>query len=377
MPIQIKTVSTRKELKTFVRFANRLYKGNKYYVPSMPFDDLNTLDKKKNGAFEFCEAEYYLAYKDGKAVGRVAAIVNYKANEAWHTDQVRFGWFDFIDDLEVSKALLDAVIAFGKVRGMTQIVGPLGFTDFDPEGMLVEGYDSLSTMALIYNHPYYPEHMKKHGYVKETGWVEYRITIPEELPEKHIRIAEIVKEKYNLKIVKKTKRQIRKEKYGHKLFRLINETYCVLYGYSLLSEKQIDQYVDVYLGLVDMEMLTFIEDANGELIGAGITIPSMSEALQKCNGEIFPFGWWYLLKSMYWKKPDTLDMLLIGVKPEWQSRGVNSLVFIDLFQRYRKMGFKYAETNANLETNAKVQAMWTPFERELHKRRWVFGKEIQ
>ena len=377
MPIQIKTVSTRKELKTFVRFANRLYKGNKYYVPSMPFDDLNTLDKKKNGAFEFCEAEYYLAYKDGKAVGRVAAIVNYKANEAWHTDQVRFGWFDFIDDLEVSKALLDAVIAFGKVRGMTQIVGPLGFTDFDPEGMLVEGYDRLSTMALIYNHPYYPEHMKKHGYVKETGWVEYRITIPEELPEKHIRIAEIVKEKYNLKIVKKTKRQIRKEKYGHKLFRLINETYCVLYGYSLLSEKQIDQYVDVYLGLVDMEMLTFIEDANGELIGAGITIPSMSEALQKCNGEIFPFGWWYLLKSMYWKKPDTLDMLLIGVKPEWQSRGVNSLVFIDLFQRYRKMGFKYAETNANLETNAKVQAMWTPFERELHKRRWVFGKEIQ
>ena len=185
-----------------------------------------------------------------------------------------------------------------------------------------------------------------------------------------------MKEKYNLKIVKKTKRQIRKEKYGHKLFRLINETYCVLYGYSLLSEKQIDQYVDVYLGLVDMEMLTFIEDPNGELIGAGITIPSMSEALQKCNGEILPFGWWHLLKSMYWKKPDTLDMLLIGVKPEWQSKGVNSLVFIDLFQRYRKLGFKYAETNANLETNAKVQAMWTPFERELHKRRWVFGKEI-
>jgi GNAT superfamily N-acetyltransferase len=376
MSIQIKTVTTRKDLKTFVRFANRLYKGNKYYVPSMPFDDLNTLDKKKNGAFDFCEAEYWLAYKDGELVGRVAAIVNYKANEAWKVNQVRFGWFDFIDDLEVSKALLDAVIAFGKARGMSQIVGPLGFTDFDPEGMLVEGFDRLSTMALIYNHPYYPEHMKKHGYVKETGWVEYRITIPEELPEKHLRIAEIVKEKYNLKIVKKTKRQIRKEKYGHKLFRLINETYCVLYGYSLLSEKQIDQYVDVYLGLVDMEMLTFIEDANGELIGAGITIPSMSEALQKCNGEILPFGWWHLLKSMYWKKPDTLDMLLIGVKPEWQSKGVNSLVFIDLFQRYRKLGFKYAETNANLETNAKVQAMWTPFERELHKRRWVFGKEI-
>ena len=376
MAIQIKTVTTRKDLKTFVRFANRLYKGNKYYVPSMPFDDLNTLDKKKNGAFDFSEAEYYLAYKDGNVVGRVAAIINYKANEAWKVNQVRFGWFDFIDDLEVSKALLDAVIAFGKARGMTQIVGPLGFTDFDPEGMLVEGFDRVSTMALIYNHPYYPEHMKKHSYVKETGWVEYRITLPDELPEKHIKIAEIVKQKYNLRIVKKTKRQIRKEKYGHKLFKLINETYCVLYGYSLLSEKQIDQYVDVYLGLVDMEMLTFVEDPDGELIGAGITIPSMAEALQKCNGEIFPFGWYYLLKSMYWGKPDTLDMLLIGVRPDWQSKGVNSLVFIDLFQRYRKMGFKYAETNANLETNAKVQAMWTPFEKELHKRRWVFGKEI-
>lgn len=376
MSIQIKTVTTRKDLKTFVRYANRLYKGNKYYVPSMPFDDLNTLDKEKNGAFDFCEAEYYLAYKDGEVVGRVAAIVNYKANEAWKVDQVRFGWFDFIDDLEVSKALLDAVVAFGKAHGMTQIVGPLGFTDFDPEGMLVEGFDRVSTMALIYNHPYYPEHMKKHGYVKETGWLEYRITIPDELPEKHIKIAEIVKERYNLRIVKKTKRQIRKEKYGHKLFRLINETYCVLYGYSLLSEKQIDQYVDVYLGIVDMEMLTFIEDSEGELIGAGITIPSMAEALQKCNGEIFPFGWYHLLKSMYWGKPDTLDMLLIGVKPEWQNKGVNSLLFVDLFQRYKKMGFKYAETNANLETNAKVQAMWTPFEREQHKKRWVFGKEI-
>lgn len=376
MSIQIKTVTTRKDLKTFVRYANRLYKGNKYYVPSMPFDDMNTLDKDKNGAFDFCKAEYYLAYKDGEVVGRVAAIVNYKANEAWKVDQVRFGWFDFIDDLEVSKALLDAVVAFGKAHGMTQIVGPLGFTDFDPEGMLVEGYDRVSTMALIYNHPYYPEHMKKHGYAKETGWLEYRITIPDELPEKHIKIAEIVKERYNLSVVKKTKRQIRKEKYGHKLFRLINETYCVLYGYSLLSEKQIDQYVDVYLGLVDMEMLTFIEDSEGELIGAGITIPSMAEALQKCNGEIFPFGWYHLLKSMYWGKPDTLDMLLIGVKPEWQNKGVNSLLFVDLFQRYKKMGFKYAETNANLETNAKVQAMWTPFEKEQHKKRWVFGKEI-
>lgn len=376
MSVIIKTVSSRKELKTFVRFANKLYKGNKYYVPCMPFDDMNTLDRNKNAAYEFCDAELYLAYKDDKVVGRVAAIINYKANETWKVNQVRFGWIDFIDDLEVSKALLDAVIAFGKAHGMSQIVGPLGFTDFDPEGMLVEGFDRVSTMALIYNHPYYPEHMKKHGYVKETGWVEYRITIPEQLPEKHVKFAEIIKERYNLKVRKLTKRQIRTENYGYKLFDLINQTYCVLYGYSLLSPKQIDQYVDVYLSLVDMKMLSFIEDKDGNLIAAGVTIPSMAEALQKCNGEIFPFGWWYLLKTMFIKKPDTLDMLLIGVRPDWQNKGVNSLLFTDLFSTYKKMGFKYAETNANLETNAKVQAMWGPFDKEQHKRRWVFGKEI-
>ncbi len=376
MSVTIRKVETRKDLKTFVRYANRLYKGNPYYVPSMPFDDLNTFDKDKNGAYEFCDVELYLAYKDDVLAGRVAAIINHKANAAWNVSQVRFGWIDFIDDMEVSGALLDAVSEFGRSHGVTQIVGPLGFTDFDPEGMLVEGFDRLSTMALIYNHPYYPEHMKKHGYVKETGWVEYRITIPQELPEKHVKYADIIKERYKLKVRKLTKRQIRKERYGHKLFELINQTYCVLYGYSLLSPKQIDQYVDVYLGLVDMKMLTFIEDENGVLIAAGVTIPSLSEALQKCNGEIFPFGWWHLLKAMYWKKPDTLDMLLIGISPEWQNKGINSLIFTDMFKTYKEMGFKYAETNANLETNAKVQAMWTPFEKEQHKKRWVFGKEL-
>ena len=376
MSVQIKKVTTKKELKVFVRFANKMYKGNPYYVPSMPMDDLNTFNPEKNGAFDFSEAELYLAYKDDVPVGRVAAIINHKANEAWKVKQVRFGWIDFVDDLEVSKALLDAVIEFGRSRGMTQVAGPLGFTDFDPEGMLVEGFDRLSTMALIYNHPYYPEHMKKHGYYKETGWVEYRITIPDSLPEQHIRLAEIVKKRYNLKMRKLTVSQIKKENYGRKLFKLINETYCVLYGYSLLSEKQIDQYVDLYLSLVDAKMLTFVEDADGDLIAAGISIPSLSEALQKCNGEIFPFGWFYLLKSMFIKKPDTLDLLLIGVRPDYQNRGVNSLVFVDLFENYRKLGFKYAETNANLETNVKVQAMWDPFEKELHKRRWVFAKDI-
>ena len=376
MSITIKTVSSVKEFKTFARFANRLYKGNKYYVPSMPMDDLSTFSKEKNAAFEFSDAEFYLAYKDGEVVGRVAAIINHKANEAWKVKQVRFGWIDFIDDMEVSAALLDAVIEFGRKAGMTQIVGPLGFTDFDPEGMLVDGYDRLGTMALIYNHPYYPEHMKKHGYYKETGWLEYRITIPETVSERHKHIAEAVMERYGLTIKKKTRRQIKKERYGQKLFKLINETYCVLYGYSLLSEKQIDQYVGLYLSLIDTEMLTFVENAEGELIAAGISIPSLSEALQKCNGEIFPFGWWHLLKAMFLKKPDTLDLLLIGVRPDYQNKGINSIMILDLVARYNRLGFRYAETNAMLETNAKIHAMFEPFEKEVHKRRWVFGKDI-
>lgn len=259
---------------------------------------------------------------------------------------------------------------------MEQVVGPLGFTDFDPEGMLVEGFDRLSTMAMIYNHPYYPKHMERLGYIKETDWMEFRIRIPEALPERHKKLAMLVMERNKLKIVKKTRRQINKERYGQKLFQLINETYCILYGYSLLSERQIDQYVDAYLGLIDLQMVTFIENEDGELIAAGVTMPSLSKALQKCGGRMFPLGWWYLLKAMYLKRPDTLDFLLVGVKPEYQNKGVTTLLFMDLFETYRKLGFKYAETNAELETNTKVQDLWKGFDHEQHKRRRVFAKEI-
>ena len=376
MAVQIKTVTTKSELKTFVRFANKMYKGNKYYVPSMPMDDLETFDRNKNAAFEFSEAEFYLAYKDGKPVGRVAAIVNNKANQAWNVKQVRFGWFDFIDDLEVSKALLDAVVAFGKSKGMNQIAGPLGFTDFDPEGMLVDGFDRICTMALFHNHPYYPEHMKKHGYVKETGWLEYRITIPAEVPDRLKKLSQVVLERYNLKLVKKTKAQVKRENYGQKIFELINQTYCDLYGFSLLSPKQIDQFVDTYLGVINMNLLAFVENQEGELIGAAITMPSIAKALQKCNGEILPFGWWHLLKAMYWKPTDTLELLLIGVRPDYQNKAINSVLCVDIMENCHKMGFRFAETNANLENNTKIQAMWASFEKEQHKKRWIFAKEI-
>ena len=376
MSVTIKKVESSRDFKVFARFANKLYKGNKYYVPALVFDELGTFDKKKNGAYEFCDAEFYLAYKDEQLVGRVAAIINHKANESWNVKQVRFGWFDFIDDIEVSSALLDAVIEFGKKAGMTQIAGPLGFTDVDPEGMLVEGYDQVSTMALIYNHPYYPEHMKKLGYFKETGWLEYRITLPEAVPERHMKIAEAVMERYGLSVSKKTRKQILKEGYGQKFFELINETYCHLYGFSLLTERQIKNYVDLYMNFADVNLLSFIEDKDGNLIAAGVSIPSLAEALQKCNGEIFPFGWIHILKALFWKRSDTVEFLLIGVKPEWQNKGINSLIICDLLKRYRESGFLYAETNANLETNTKIQAMWGPFEHEQHKKRWIFAKDI-
>lgn len=376
MSVQIKKVETNKDLRTFSKFANKLYKGSAFYVPTMPVDERNTLDKKKNAAFEFCDADYFLAYKDGKLVGRVAAILNPKANMAWKTKQVRFGWIDFIDDYEVSEALINQVIAWGRERGMEHIAGPLGFTDFDPEGMLVEGFDRLGTMAMLYNHPYYMVHMERLGMVKEVDWLEFRITIPEVLPEKFVKMSEIVKQRYNLKIRKLTHRDIKRENYGQKFFNLINECYCNLYGYSLLSEKQIDQYVKFYLSVLDLRMASFVENEQGELIAAGVAMPSLSEALQKCGGNLFPTGWWHLIKNMYIRKPDTLDLLLVGVRPDYQSKGVNAMIFTDLFQVYKDMGFKYAETSAELETNVKIQQMFGIFEPEQHKRRRIYTKEI-
>ena len=376
MSVQIKKVETNNDLRTFSKFANKLYKGSAFYVPTMPVDERNTLDKKKNAAFEFCDADYFLAYKDGKLVGRVAAILNPKANMAWKTKQVRFGWIDFIDDYEVSEALINQVIAWGRERGMEHIAGPLGFTDFDPEGMLVEGFDRLGTMAMLYNHPYYMVHMERLGMVKEVDWLEFRITIPEVLPDKFVKMSEIVKQRYNLKVRKLTHRDIKRENYGQKFFNLINECYCNLYGYSLLSEKQIDQYVKFYLSVLDLRMASFVENEQGELIAAGVAMPSLSEALQKCGGNLFPTGWWHLVKNMYIRKPDTLDLLLVGVRPDYQSKGVNAMIFTDLFQVYKDMGFKYAETSAELETNVKIQQMFGIFEPEQHKRRRIYTKEI-
>ena len=375
MGITIKKVETSKELKQFIRFNYEMYKDNPYSVPDLYDDMLNTFSRKKNAAFDFCEADYFMAYKDGKPVGRVAAIMNNRANETWNKTEVRFGWIDFIDDAEVSDALLKTVEAWGKERGATEIVGPLGFTDFDAEGMLVEGFDQLSTMATIYNHPYYPEHMAKHGYEKDADWVEFKIYIPDAIPDKHKRISEIIMRKYGLKIVKCTSKDIKK--YGQAIFDLMNEAYSQLYGYSALSPKQIKQYIKMFLPILDLRMVTLVVDSEDQVIAAGISMPSLSEALQKAKGRLLPFGWYHLLKVIFMKKyPKVLDLLLVAVKPEYQNKGVNALLFYDLIPVYQNIGFEYAESNPELELNGKVQAQWEYFKTEQHKRRRCFKKNI-
>lgn len=377
MAIIIKKVADKKDLKAFIRFNYELYKNNPYAVPDLYDDMLNTFSPKKNAAFEFCESDYFLAYQDGKLVGRVAAIINHRANETWNKKEVRFGWIDFIDNPEVSKALLQEVERWGKSKGMTEIVGPLGFTDMDAEGMLIEGFDQLSTMATIYNYPYYPQHMERLGYEKAADWVEFKLTVPDRLPDKFVRIAEIIMQKYNLKIKKlKNRKEIEQYNYGQKIFDLINEAYAPLYGYSKMTQGQIDQYVKMYLPMLDLRMVTLVEDAEKNLVAVGISMVSMSEALQKAKGKLLPFGWYHLLKALFVKHSKTLDLLLVAVKPEYQSKGVNALLFYDLVPIYQKMGFKYGESNPELEDNKKVQAQWSAFESELHKRRRAFRKTI-
>jgi hypothetical protein len=378
--VQIKRVETKKDLKAFIEFHYDLYEGDPYDAPNLYSDELNTLSRDKNAAFDFCEAEYFLALKEGKVVGRVAAIINHKANEKWEKKDVRFGWIDFIDDIEVSNALLKAVENYGKEKGMTSIVGPLGFTDMDPEGMLTWGFDQLGTMATIYNYDYYPKHMEKlGGWEKDNDYVEYRLDVPETAPEKYTKIAEMVEKRYNLHARKLTKKEIFEGGYGKKLFDLINVTYSHLYGFSELTDRQIDQYVKMYFPLADLDLITVIEDGNkdNQLVGLAITIPSLTRALQKCRrGRLFPFGWWHLLRAIKFHKTEVVDLLLIGVLPEYRSKGANALVFADLIPRYVKYGFKWGETHVEMETNESVQSQWGPLDPTMHKKRRCYRKAI-
>lgn len=374
---QIKSVATARDMKEFLDFPETLYKDSPYYIPKLYMDQKNTLARTPdNPASAFCEWELFLAVRDGKTVGRVAAIINHKANSQWNHREVRFGWLDFVDDRQVCKALLDKVEEYGRERGMDKMTGPLGFTDFDPEGMLVEGFDRTGTMALIYNHPYYPQHLEALGFQKDVDWIEYKINIPETLPDKFIRVAEIVRKRENLHFKRLSKRIIRKEDYGRKIFKLINDCYQHLYDFTILPDDMAGKYLDFYLNFLDFDYVSMVENEKDELVAFGITMPSINRALQKSRGKFFPFGWIHLLKSLYLKKEDGIEMLLIGVRPDYQNRGINSLLFVDMFSRVRKMNHTWAETNAVLETNVKNQAHWTLFDHECAKRRRSYFKKI-
>ena len=379
--IEIKKVESRRDLCKFIDFHNELYKGNPYHVPNLYFDEMNTFRKDKNAAFDFCEAEYFMAYRDGKAVGRVAAIINHSANKKWERESVRFGWIDFVDDIEVSKALLKAVEDYGKSKGMKEIVGPLGFTDMDPEGMLLYGYDQLGTQATAYNYPYYPEHMDRMGgWEKDNDYVEYKLYVPEEMPEKYATIAKMIQKRYNLQVKKLKRNEIYGENgYGKKIFNVVNETFKDLYGYSKLTDRQIEQYVKMYLPMADLDLITIIEDWNTpdhKVVGVGISIPSLARALQKCGGKLFPFGWWHILRALKFHKTEVVDLLLIGVLPEYCQKGANALLFYDLIPHYQRLGFKWGETHVEMETNMKVQGQWQYLNREIHKRRRCYKKDI-
>ena len=381
--IEIRKVASKKDLKAFIELHYELYKNNPYDAPNLYSDERNTLSKDKNAAFEFCEAEYYMAFKDGKLVGRVAAIINHRYNEQWNRKAVRFGWLDLIDDMDVMKALLTSVEDYGRQKGMTEIIGPLGFTDMDPEGMLIEGFDQLGTMATIYNYDYYPRLMEQMtGYEKDNDYVEYKAFVPKgDMPEKFSKVAQMVEKRYNLHCPQLKRSQVfGPEQYGQKVLDVVNKTFGDLYGYSQMTQRQIDQYVHEYFKFFSMDMLCVIEDWNTpdhKVVGVGISIPSLTRALQKCRkGRLLPFGWWHLFRALYLKKTDIVDCLLVGVLPEYRPKGANALLFYHLIPIYQKYHFKWGETHVHMESNTAVQAQWQYLENEQHKRRRCYKKSL-
>ena len=375
--VEIKEVTTKADLGLFVQFYYDLYRGNDCAVPFLYSEEMATLRSDKNPSFECCESKYFLAYKDGKIAGRVAAIINRRANERWNCHQVRFGWFDFIDDIDVSTALLKAVEDWGIEKGMNEIAGPLGFIDTDREGMLVEGFDQLSTMYINYNYPYYPQHMERmEGFQKDNDYLEMKVKVPEVVPEKFAKLTEMVKKRYGLRVHKFTRRELIEQNYGRRVFQLLNATYKDLYGFSQLSETQVDKLVNDYIKIADLNLVTAIMDGD-KMVGFGITFPSFSRALQKTrDGRFLPFGWWHLLKILKWHKTPIVDLLLIGVLSEYRAKGANALIFDDLIRQFQAYGFEWAETGPQMETNEGVLSHWQYLESINHRRHRCYRKKL-
>lgn len=375
--VEIRKVTTKRELKQFIQFYYDLYRGSEQAVPYLFFDEMATLRRDKNPSFECCEADYFLALRDNKVVGRVAAIINRRANEQWKVKLVRFGWLDFIDDLEVSTALLNAVEQWGRERGMTEMAGPLGFIDTDREGMLIEGFDELSTMYVNYNYPYYAKHIEQlTGFKKDNDYVELRVKVPTDDNFKFHKIAEMVKKRYGLSVHKFTRDELLNQGMGREVFHLLNETYKDLYGFSQLSTQQIDKLVNDYIKIADLNLVTAVMDGD-KMIGFGVTFSSFSRALQKTrDGRLWPFGWWHVLQILKRHRTDTVDLLLIGVLPEYRAKGANALIFDDLIQQFQRYGFKWAITGPQMESNEGVLAQWQYLDSEIIRRHRCYRKTI-
>ena len=371
--MQIVEINSKSDIKKFAKFPLKLYKGNEYYVPPLLMDEINTFLPEKNPAFEYCRAKFWLAIKDGKIAGRIAGIINDRYIEKWKNKYARFGWLDFIDDKEVSAGLLKAVEDWAKSEGMTAIHGPLGFTDMDYEGMLVEGFNELGTLATIYNYPYYPVHLEKYGYVKDTDWVEFEIKVPEKIPEIAEKISKLVQERKKVRVF-----QAKKSKdllpYAHGLFKVLNDAFSGLYGFVELTPKQIDKYVKQYFSFIKTDYLKLLLDENNEVAGFLIAMPSLSRALQKSQGRLFPFGFVHILKAM--KNNKYIDLYLGAIRPDLQGKGADALLITEITRTAIKNKIISAESNIELESNYLVQSHWKHFEHRQHKRRRCYLKQL-
>ena len=360
----------------FVRLPRTIYAGNPCYVPDLEADIRDTFDPRKNAGLDFTDIQPFVAYDgEGRAVGRIAGIINRRANQKWGTRNVRFGFIEFTDDARVSAALLHAVEQWGRERGMTRIEGPMGIFDFDKEGMLVEDFDRMGSMVTIYNPPYYPRHLEALGYTKEVDWVQVSVEVPREVPAKYARVARLSGEMFGLHVRKLTTREV-KQGYGRKVFRLLNAAYAPLFGYTELSDRQIDDYLKRYIPLLDWQLLPVVENEQGELVGVAITMPSLSHALRKTGGRLLPWGWLHLIRALKWKREDKAELFLIAVRPDYQGLGVNALFFADLIPIYNRYGFTRAETGPQLEDNVKELSQWKPLNPTLGKRRRCYGKSL-
>lgn len=375
MSVEIKEVLTKKDLKKWVEFPNTLYKGVDAYVPFLFNDEMDTFTKEKNPAYEFCETKLFLAYRENKIVGRIGALINHAANKKWKTNAIRFTRFDFINDFAVSEALFNEVIKWGKEKGFTKVMGPIGFTDLDHEGMLVDGFDELNMSITFYNYPYYLAHMEKLGLKKEIDWVEYQLSVPEKLDERLAKTSEFLTKRNGYKLVTYTDRKVLKNE-AYEAFKVIDAAFSKLYGTVPLTDKVIDKAINDYIPLVNLKYICAVKDKEDKIVGFAILVPSIAKALKKSNGKLFPFGVFRLLSALKGKN-DTLEMFLIGVEPEQQKKGLPAIIMNQMLKMCIENGVKICETGPELEVNADVQSLWKGFTTRQHKRRRCFTKEIK